>query len=128
VRKRSIRERRRRQAMNYNDRKSYKRLPPKEKEAIDKAIVEFIEKQVNHEEAELQKIWIQLACIILHETFGMGQKRILLFIGNWKRIYKRNMKLGSKEAQDEFLKAEMDKIFGKDGYPYDFIDSLEKRG
>jgi hypothetical protein len=38
------------------------------------------------------------------------------------------MKLGSKEAQDEFLKAEMDKIFGKDGYPYDFIDSLEKRG
>ncbi len=114
--------------MNYNDRKSYKRLPPKEKEAIDKAIVEFIEKQVNHEEAELQKIWIQLACIILHETFGMGQKRLLLFIGNWKRIYKRNMKLGSKEAQDEFLKAEMDKIFGKDGYPYDFIDSLEKRG
>lgn len=46
--------------MNYNDRKSYKRLPPKEKEAIDKAIVEFIEKQVNHEEAELQKIWISL--------------------------------------------------------------------
>ena len=114
--------------MDYNKRRSYLMLPPKEKKAMDEAIVKFIEDRVNHEEAELQKIWIQLACIILHDTFGMGQKRLLLFIGNWKRIYKRNQRLGSKEAQDAFLKAEMDKIFGEDGYPYDFIDSLEKRG
>ena len=114
--------------MKANVRKSCLNLPPKEKEAMDKAIVEFIEKQVNHEEAELQKIWIQLACIILHDTFGMGAQRLTTFIGNWKRMYKRNMRLGSKEAQDEFLKTELDKIFGKDGYPYEFIDSLEKRG
>ena len=114
--------------MDYNKRRSYLMLPPKEKQAIDEAIVKFIEDRVNHEEAELQKIWIQLACIILHDTFGMGAQRLTTFIGNWKRIYKRNQRLGSKEAQDAFLKEEMDKIFGEDGYPYEFIDSLEKRG
>lgn len=108
--------------MKARMRKSYMNLPPSEREAIAK----FVEERLNHEEAELQKIWLQLACIVLHDAFGMGAHRCTTFLGNWKRMYKRNAKLGSREAQDEFLKAEMDKIFGKDGYPYDFVESLEK--
>ena len=114
--------------MKPNLPRSYLSLPPKEKKAINEALSKWCEDKVNHEEAELQKIWIQLACIILHDTFGMGAKRMTLFIGNWKRIYHKVSRLGSKEAQDEYLKTEMDKIFGEDGYPYEFIDSLEKRG
>lgn len=110
--------------MKANIPTSYTNLPKREKEAIAK----YIQDQVNHEEAELQKIWIQLACIILHDTFGMGAQRLTTFIGNWKRMYKRNMKIDTKEEQDIFLSSEMDKIFGKDGYPYEFINSLEKRG
>lgn len=110
--------------MKANIPTSYTNLPKREKETIAK----YIQDQVNHEEAELQKIWIQLACIILHDTFGMGAQRLTTFIGNWKRIYKRNAKIESKEEQDEFLQTEMRKIFGEDGYPYEFIDSLEKRG
>lgn len=114
--------------MKANVRKSYLNMPPKEQKAMDEAIAKYIQDKVTHEEAELQKIWIQLACIILHDTFGMGALRLTTFIGNWKRIYKLNMKLGSKKAQEEFLKTEMEKIFGKGGYPYEFVDSLERMG
>lgn len=114
--------------MKANVRRSYLSLPPKEKAAIDQALVKWAEDKVNHEEAELQKIWLQMACIVLHDAFGFGHMRCLTFLGNWKRMYKRMTKISSKEEQDAFLKTEMDKIFGEDGYPYEFIDSLEKRG
>lgn len=114
--------------MKANVRRSYLSLPPKEKKAMDDAIVKYIEDKVNHEEAELQKIWLQMACIVNHDAFGHGAMRCTTFLGGWKRMYKRMSKIGSKQEQDAFLKAEMDKIFGVDGYPYEFIDSLEKRG
>ena len=112
--------------MKANVPRSYLNLPPKEKKAIDQVLVKWAEDQVNHEEAELQKIWLQMACIVLHEAFGFGQRRCLTFLGNWKRMYRRIAKIATKEEQDAFLKAEMDKIFGEGGYPYEFIDSLEK--
>lgn len=41
-------------------------------------------------------------------------------------MYRIIAKFSSTEERDAYLKTEMDKIFGKDGYPYEFIDSLEK--
>jgi hypothetical protein len=111
--------------MKANVPKSFLNLPKKEKAAITKLVNDEISERLDKEEAELQKIWIQLACIILNESFGFGKSRLMVFIGNWKRAYKRNNKLGSKKKQDEFLKEKMDKIFGEDQYPYDWIDSLE---
>jgi hypothetical protein len=111
--------------MKANIPTSYFNLPKKEKEAIDNQIKKFINDQVNHEEAELQKIWLQMACIVLHENFGFGKDRLTIFLGNWKRMYRRNLKLGNYEAQTEFLKEQMEKIFGKGGYPYEWIDRLE---
>ena len=40
-------------------------------------------------------------------------------------MYRTNTKLGNYETQQEYLKAEMSKIFGEGGYPYEWIDSLE---
>lgn len=115
--------------MKPNVWRSYMSLPPKEKKAIDEALAKLCDDKVNHEEAELQKIWIQLACIELSDPyFEMTPDKLIVFIGGWKRIYRYIAKLGSKEAQDEYLNSEMERIFGKDGYPYEFIDSLEKRG
>lgn len=112
--------------MKANLPKSWQNLPRREKDAITAAATKFIKDQVNHEEAEIQKIWIQLACIILHDTFGFGAQRLTTFIGNWKRIYRRNKKIHSVEEQDEYLKTELAKIFGPDGFPYEFLDSLEE--
>ena len=104
---------------------SYINLRPKEKKAIDEVIVKYINDQVNHEEAQLQKIWLQMACIVLHENFGFGKDRLMVFLGNWKRMYRINSNLGNYEDQTKFLKEQMEKIFGKCGYPYEWVDGLE---
>lgn len=89
-------------------------------------IMELTMKQIDHEEAEMQKIWIGYACMILHESFGFGKTRCKKFIGTWKRFYRLNSTLNTKEKQQEFLKNGLS-FFG-DEYPEDFIDSLERIG
>lgn len=105
--------------------KSFHQLPKREREKINEAMTEEVVKQVLHEEAELQKIWLQFACIVLNKYFGFGRKRLLIFLGNWREMYRLNSKIDGKEEQDEFLKSELDRIFKKEGYPYKYIDKLE---
>lgn len=104
--------------------KSFLNLPPREKDIINKTMTEYVNKQLNEEEAELQKIWLQLACIVLHRHFGFGKVRAMRFLGAWKRLYKQNERCSDKDKQAEFLKSHMDKIFGSDGYPYEWVDKL----
>lgn len=111
--------------MRTNIPKCYMSLPIKERRMIDELVAETVNKQVDKEEAKLQKIWIQLACIILHDAFGFGSQRLTVFLGNWKRIYNRNKKFSCEEEQSEFLRNEIESIFGVGGYPSEWIDSLE---
>ena len=83
-------------------------------------------KQVVHEQAELQKIWLKMACIVLHKNFGFGKDRCLLFLANWREIYRLNSRLEGKEEQEKFLAGEIESIFGNDGYPSEYIDKLEE--
>jgi hypothetical protein len=106
--------------------KSYLSLPKSEKDKINEAMTEEVMKQIIHEEAELQKIWLQFACIILNKYFGFGRKRLLIFLGNWREMYRINTKLDGRAKQAEFLTAEMTRIFGKDGYPAAYVDKLEE--
>ena len=87
--------------------KSYKNLPKSEKKIIDNLVMDWVDK----EEAELQEIYLMLCCKLLHESFGFGEERCSMFVGNWWRIYDWNKKTGSKKEQKEALRNEMDKIF-----------------
>lgn len=105
--------------------KSWDRLPPSEKETI--AAVK--EQEINQYYAKLQKTWLMLSCIVLHTCFGFGKNRCLLYLANWREMYRRNARIllrEGEEAQQAWLRSEMDKIFGKDNYPYDYIDKLEE--
>lgn len=105
--------------------KSWDRLPKHEKDIINRVMTDEVVKQVLHEEAELQKIWLKMACIVLHRNFGFGRKRCLLFLANWREMYRQNSRLESKEDQERFLAGEIDKIFRKEGYPTEYVDKLE---
>lgn len=111
--------------MKANIPKSWLSLPEREKKAISKMVEDEANKAVDHEEAELQKIWLQLACIVLHDAFGFGERRLTRFLGNWKRVYRMNSKCENAEKQTEFLTDQMSKLFPQGGYPYEWIDSLE---
>ena len=105
--------------------KSWDRLPKHEKDIINRVMTDEGLNQVLHEEAELQKIWLQFACIVLNRCFGFGKKWLLLFLANWREMYRINTKLDSRAEQKWYLAREMEKIFGKDGYPKEYIDKLE---
>lgn len=104
--------------------KSYLDLPQSEKDKICAVMTKEVQAQVDKNMAELQKLWLQFGCVVLHKYFGFGRKRALLFLANWREIYRQNANF-NKAEQTAFLAAEMDKIFGKDGYPTKFVDKLE---
>lgn len=106
--------------------KAWDRLPKHEKDIINQLMADEVVKQVLHEEAELQKIWLKFACIILNKYFGFGRKRLLLFLGNWREMYRINTKLDSKEAQSAFIDTEINRIFRKEGYPTEYVNKLEE--
>ena len=106
--------------------KSFDQLPESEKQIINEIMTEEVEKQVNKHMAKLQKLWLQFACIVLHKNFGFGKKRALLFLANWREMYRLNNRLANEAEQTAFLSAEIEKIFGKGGYPTEYIDKLEE--
>lgn len=114
--------------MKPNLPRSWLTLPEREKKIIYKFIEDEYNKTLDHEEAQLQKRWIQLACINLHhmkEEFGATD--CLAFLVGFKRIYKKCGKFNSDEKIAEWIKTELDSIFGADGYPAEWVDSLENR-
>lgn len=113
--------------MKCNLPKSYLSLPPREKDAITEVFNEKLNAAINQEEAELQEIWIKLACILLHENFGFGEQRLDRFIIAWNRIYNRNARLHTKSEQTAWLEAEMAKCFPKFGFPQHRIDRLKEK-
>lgn len=104
--------------------KSFATLPQSEKDMINNLMTEQVLKEVNHNMAELQKVWLQYACIILNKNFGLDENACILFISNWHNIYKINAKFTTKEEQTAFIKCQLDEIFIH-GYPQQFIDKME---
>lgn len=113
--------------MKANMPKSWWRLPIAERESLKKVLSDHCYDLVNKEEAELQEIWIKLSCILLHETFGFGEKRLLRFISRWDRVYRRNARNKDKAGQTAWLDAEMAKCFPRGGFPQDRIDHLKEK-
>lgn len=110
--------------MKVNLPKPYQSLPESQKQKIAQLVDELVTRQVDHEEAELQKIWIQYACIVLHTAFHFTKEDCEMFIANWRRIYRQNAKFRTKQEQDAFLEKYLD--FFEGDYPTAFVDSLEK--
>ena len=120
--------------------KEWEQLPDKDKHIIiqylkDKVMEELeqtlipnlVRINLDHEEAELQKVWLQIMCIANHDAHGHGRLRNLRALRRWKSIYAKIERMESKEERDEWLDAEINKIFGKGGYPHEWVDSLERR-
>lgn len=112
--------------------KAYENLPQSERDKIVTLVQETVRdlanKQVDEDEANLQIVWMKLCCILLHDTFGFGESRLNQFVGNWKRIYRKNAKLGNKQAQDAWFAEELAKCFPKSGFPADFVEKLKEIG
>lgn len=109
--------------MKCNLPKSYLDLPDREKKVISDLMEKTVNDTIDREEDLIQKVWLQWACIVLHEAFGFGKYRLNIFLGNWRKMYRKNRTFKTDTEQQQFLDAKIKKIF-KDDYPQDFVNSL----
>lgn len=103
--------------------RSYRSLPQREKDAIEQALQEAMDKEI----CDTQIIWIKMGCINLHNQ-GRTLDDILMYIGGWKMLYTYNSRLRDKAAQDAWLESKMTEIFGEQGFPEDFVQNLRNIG
>ncbi|MBO5969385.1 MAG: hypothetical protein J6S14_12895 [Clostridia bacterium] len=110
-------------AYRLNLPKEWEDLKPSVRQKINEAVNTVANQRIDQEEVEMQKTWILYGAVALAEA-GATKDEILCWIGSWKRIYRANGRMKTKEEQEAFIRAHL-AILGDD-YPFDFIDSLER--
>ena len=108
--------------------KSYLDLPQSEKDKINQVMTDEVYRRVDLDFIKLQRTWLKFACIVLNKCFGFGKRRAMLFLANWREMYRLNTTMKSEAEQTAYLEREMSRIFRKEGYPEGFVDKLEEIG
>ncbi len=106
----------------------YKNLPSKQKEKLraycEDVAMEAAKEQLYEDMKPVLESYIKMVCIVLHDAFGFGEKRLRMFIGNHRRLFAKQYKLVANGEQLPYLNKRMEEIFHKDGFPQDFLDDL----
>jgi hypothetical protein len=113
--------------MKCNLPKSWHQLPQSEKDLIHAEFNKQLNYLIDKEEAEVQEIWIKLACMLLRDTFSFDEEHLLQFIAAWDRVYRKNARTQTQSDQKEWLDAEMAKCFPETGFPQMRIDRLKEK-
>ena len=106
--------------MKANLPRPWHRLPPREKDLILKAADEQMNRNINI----ILDIYLKMSCQVLHEAFGFGEKRLNMYLGNYKRIFRENRRNVRDGVQIFELDKKMRKVFRKNGYPDDFFKGM----
>jgi hypothetical protein len=108
--------------------KSYEQLSPAGKEKLKQftrdVALEAAERQIEIDGRIMLDIYMKMACLVLHDAFGFGEKRLTMYIGNHKRLFHRQAKLVSRGEQLQYLDKRMAEIFPKGGFPQKFVDDM----
>ena len=108
--------------------KSYKQLSHTDQQDLKKftqdVALEAAEKMLERDSRIMLDIYMKMVCLVLHDNFGFGEKRLRMFIGGHKRLFNRQVKLVQRGEQLQYLNQRMAEIFKKDGFPQKFIDDL----
>lgn len=108
--------------MNVRLPKSWDRLPQSEKEAIARVK----EDEINAHFAKLQKNWLMLSCMVMARYMGMSKEDCLLYLANFREVYRLNSQKKTDAEQKAWLEEQMNGIFGVDGFPTKYLDKLEE--
>lgn len=110
--------------------RSFHSLRESEKRVIEEAYEAAMDKEI----CDTQIIWIKMACMNLYDVLKSTEMKvdpidvIYLFLGGWRRMYTYNSRLAGKTEQDAWLGKKINEIFGKQGFPEDFVESFRNIG
>ena len=110
--------------------RSYLYLPKHEKKALDdyykSEAMRMYNETLDKEEVNLFVQFVKIVCIILHEYFGFGERRLYRVIGCFRMLYRKFRSLKTAKETNEALDKEMARIFRKGGFPQDYVESLQR--
>lgn len=108
--------------------KPWEKLSPRDQEKLKaftrEVALEAAEKQIEIDGRIMLDIYMKMACLVLHDAFGFGERRLTRYIGNHKRLFHRQAKLVSRGEQLQYLDQRMAEIFKKSGFPQKFVDDM----
>ena len=108
--------------------RAYASLPKRQQQNIaDYATKIALDAAREQEEKDCRIIldlYMKMTCLILHDAFGFGEKRLNYFIANHRRLFAQQSKLVRKGEQLAYMDKRMAEIFHKNGFPQEFIDNL----
>ena len=106
--------------------KSYLSLPKHEKKAIDDLVESEINRILSEEEVTLFTQYTKMLCIVLHDYFGFGEKRLCRIIGNFRMLHRKFRNVKTDKEINEALDKEMARIFKKNGFPQEYVENLQR--
>jgi len=104
--------------------KSWDRLPTSQKEVIADYMKTLVLEREERDARLIFDLYIKMVCITLHDAFGFGEKRLTMFLGNHKRLFRRQCRMVNDGTQIEYLNERMAQIFKKNGFPQGFFDNI----
>ena len=114
--------------MKANVPRSYTSLPPAQRRQIEDhcrgVAYETAKEAIEKDMRIMFDLYIKMVCMILHDAFGFGEKRLYRFIGNHRQLFRRQVNMVRDNTQIEYLNRRMSEIFRKDGFPQQFFDNM----
>jgi hypothetical protein len=69
-------------------------------------------------------LYIKMVCLVLHDAFGFGEKRLNYFLATHSSLFRDQRKKVQNGTQVEYLDKRMGEIFKKNGFPKSFFDKM----
>lgn len=105
---------------NFTQLKEWNQLKPSEQ----KKIMRIADETENKDMMIILDIFLKMSCQVLHEAFGFGEKRLTMYLGNYRRTFRKHHKYVKIGEQESILDSQMIKIFKKNGYPDSFFKAM----
>ena len=91
----------------------WQRMSPGQRKKIEEYALGIARKQMEKDGRIMLDLYIKMVCLVLHDAFGFGEKRLTMFLGNHKRLFFRQQKMVASGTQIQYINERMNQIFRK---------------
>lgn len=102
----------------------WQNLSPAQRQAIVNHARNVAKEQSDRDGRLMLDSYIKMVCVVLHDAFGFGEKRLNLFLANHVRLFHTQHTMVKEGTQLEYLERRMAEIFRKDGFPQQMFDRM----
>ena len=99
-------------------------LAPSEQKLLLKVMEDEASRALFDSQKEMQIIWLKMMCIALHRL-GLPEDQILIALGTWRALYRKNSRFNGEEEQSAWLAEELAKVF-PNGFPEQVVQDFKK--